>query len=322
MSNIALTRQKPGKEPSKPIGRPRKYKFDKFQDRKEDASIELGFPVSREAARNQFKGRIFQWARYYYNTHPDSRLDFGQLLHFGEIGVMEAYARFDASVGVQFNTFCDPWIRTTIRKNLHREIDPVVKTSTKEYYKALKKGFDAYENGQDPSKLSKRCSEVYYRLESGKISVEDFKNMLSKMRKRIERASELESLDMPVYSDDTKETEKDRLVSPYLDVNETSLDYELIMQRVRFRAYSLIASGKPFRTKSTRAKARVVFEQSCFKDEDDKKATFKEIAERFGVSKQSIDQIHKRLMKNLIPRLISDPIIKEAASAYIKEEQA
>lgn len=320
MSSVALREQKADKMP-KQNGGPRKYIFDKYRDRANEASAALGFPASRENARQQFEGRIAQWARFYFNTHPDSRINFGDLRHFGEIGVMEAYVRFEPSKGVQFNTYCDPWIRRSIRRNLHREIDPVVKSDTREYYKDLKKGLDAFENGDDPSELSKRSGEVYYKLKSGKVTVEGFRTMLSEMKKAIDKASELESLDAPVSSDDDDSpTKKDNIVSPYLDVNETFSDYETIMQRIRFHAYSLIESGKVFRKDEMRAKAAVVFEERCFRDEDEK-TNQGEIAEKFNVSRQSIQQVETKLMKHLMPRLLMDPIIREAASAYLDKEQ-
>ena len=316
MSSVALTRAKPEKKPSKPIGRPRKYKFDKFRDRADEASVELGFPASMEVARKQFRRRIGQWARFYYNTHPNSRVEFNHLFHFGEIGVMEGYARFDPSLGVQFNTFCDPWIRTTIRNNLYAEVNPIIKSSTKEYYQVLRKGLEAYENGEDPSKLPERLKEVYQKLESGKISVEQFRDKLREMGKRIEKACEPEFLDAPFHSKDDTLTKKDIVVSPYLAVDDPD-DYEVIMNIVRSHAYSLIDSGKIFKSEKVRAKARVVFERRCFKDRADEIPTLKEIGDWLGVSDKRIGQIQKKLMEKLIPRLISDPIIKEAASAYL-----
>jgi len=315
MSTVALTRAKPEKKPSR-SGRYRRYKFDKYRDRADEASAELGFPPTMEAARRQFRKRISQWARFYYNTYPDTRLDFKQLFHFGEIGVMEGYARFDPSMGVQFNTFCDPWIRTTIRINLDAEVNPIVKSSTKEYYKALKKGLDAYENGEDPSKLQKHSREIYQKLESGKISVEDFRHKLRDIRKIIEKACELDFLDEPLFSEDDAATKKDAVVSPYLNVDDTT-DYESIFDIVRSHAYSLIDSDELFKRESSRAKARVVFEQRCFRDDDEKKVTLDEIAEWFNVSRQCISQIQDRLEKRLIPRLLSDPVINEAKSAYL-----
>lgn len=303
--------RKPTKKPNKSL----KYEVESFHDRK--AVPSLGFPGTMEAAIKQERGSVLYWAKAYRKKGKKRRILMDELIHIGNIGVLEAYARFDPSEGNRFTTYCNGWIRAEIEHSIRRG-HPMLTMSAISGYKDYRDGFNAYKNKIDPDTLRKDSRKIFNKLESGKITVEVARKWLRERRIDIRNATCIRSLDEPLFSDGSVRL-IDVIVSPY-KINETALDYKIIKERIRLHFESALdGNGKRlFRDEKTAEKARFIFERRCFKDEEeDKIPDSAEIAAKFGVSRQSINQIQEKLMKALMPLVLSDPVILEAKSVYL-----
>jgi len=316
MSTAALTRAKPESTPSM-LGRPKKYRHNEFRNRR--PLKRLGFPGTIEEAIEGQTPFVLGWARFYYYAKHTGYLTMDDLIYFGKIGAAKAYVRFRPEEGCQFTTFANYWIRAEIRRNIEIENRSMISISAGATLKRYKKGLNTYLKDEDPKSLNKYSKDVYERLKSGKLTVEEAREWIENRRLEIRNASDMKYLDEAVDSEDPKSMLKGDFIVSDCQVEDPSY-HDMLMERIYQKAYSMIYSGTVFKTEKSMIKARIILEHKCFREDCEDGITFQELGELFDVSKQRMEQVHKKLMEALIPKLREDPVIREAASNYFTIE--
>ncbi len=276
---------------------------------------DLRFPATTKEAIKQMNGMIIFFSEEFIDKANKCQLTRNDLLHFGRLGVLEAYARFDPSKGIQFSTYCGWWIRAKIRRNVDRERKNMLSFSAESIYKDRLAAYYVYKEKGDPSRLTKFARKTYDELKSGRRSVKKTEKWLFRRELDLKNANEPISLEEPMCPDSDL-CLRDMVKSPN-GVDETAYDLEVLVGRILYQLESVIrARWDDPEEEAMRERARVIFTKRTMLDEDTGALKLAELAELFDITKERVRQVELTLLQDIIPRLNADPVVREYLDYY------
>ncbi len=207
------------------------------------------------------------------------------IIQEGNIGLMQAVKRFDPYRGVKLSTYAAWWIRAYILRfilNNWRLVKlSTTQTQRKLFFNLNREKQRLHSLGVDPT-----SAELAASLDVAEHEVIEMDRRLS--------GNDL-SLDAPVGDSDGRPTSRmDLMVSGDASIDETLASEELGgMVRDRLRAFEKTLSGKDV----------AIFRERLVADEP---ATLQDIGDRYGISRERVRQIEKRLQDRLRVFLASE----------------
>ncbi len=302
------------KEQEKPAPGRRGYGRNmKFANR--EPVPDLKFPATTQEAIKQMNGMIMFFSEEFVDKAYKCHLTRDDIVHFGRLGVLEAYARFDPSKQIQFSTYCGWWIRAKMRRNVEREKKNMLSFSAESIYKDCLAAYYTYKEKGDPSRLTSNARKTYDELKSGRRSAEKTEKWLFRRELDLTNANEPISLEEPLCPDSDL-CLNDVVKSP-TGVNETAYDFEILEERILHHLKSVISArwGSP-EEETMGERARVIFTKRTMLDEDTGALKLSELAELFNITKERVRQLELILLQDIIPKLNADPVVREYLDYY------
>ncbi len=271
---------------------------------------ELGFPSSIEEAISQNGDIIGNWVRRLSSWGRRYGFSWQDLEHFGRTGLARAYMRFEPERGVDFRAYCGNFIGRTIQREVMRDAKGMLSFNAVERYESTADALDCYENGGDPGLLPKLARNKYDLLASGEITAKQVDAWLSRAAGQIHNAAQPKSLDAPVARGvDTPLGESSKL--PCGSFNTEGYDMERLRQRVEFHLNYVLVTNSSW-NETTKGRARKIFSSLWLSE---KPLNGAELAEMFWLTRERVRQLDARVMAEMVPRLLSDPLVSEFVSA-------
>ena len=280
-----------------------------FRDRKPVPM--LGFPGSIEEAIEQNERIIGGWVRRLYGWGKACGFSWQDLEHFGRLGVAKAYMRFDPLKFVYFERYCGNWVGRTIQREIMRDAKKMLSFNAVEKYESMADALDCYENKGNPDLLPKLARNEYDMLVSGEKTVEQAKEWLYEMERHI-RNARAKSLDAPARNGmDAKLGDSAKLPCSSIDTDEC--DIERLRARMEFHFNYVFVTNERWDA-TTKGRARKIFSSIWLSDNP---MNGEELAELFWITRERVRQLDARVMAEIIPHLLADPLISEFVQAKI-----
>ncbi|NYZ77345.1 hypothetical protein H0O02_03450 [Candidatus Micrarchaeota archaeon] len=305
-------------EPITDARKSKRCKYGKIEFRDREPIPELNFPGTRAAAVKQMERLIKKKSNQYYFEAKDCYLTPKDLLHFGQIGVLEAHARFRKSKKVMFHTYCDWWIRAIVRRNINME--KLGTPSFRDYisYKMYKNAIDAYQRGRGTASLTKREKELLQNLKSGKLKLAKAEKILHERELALLNAGQrLPSLDARVNPKREDGYLREEMIpSPSAGTDDTSMDVAKLSGRLVMNLALVIKKrwGGPANEKF-RARARAIFWGRIMRESEDR-IPLNVLGKEFHISRERTRQVEDMLKRDFYERMKSDPLIREIAAEH------
>ena len=271
---------------------------------------ELGFPGSIEEAISQNGDIIGNWVRRLSSWGRRYGFSWQDLEHFGRTGLARAYMRFEPERGVEFRAYCGNFIGRTIQREVMRDAKGMLSFNAVERYESTADALDCYENGGDPDLLPKLARNKYDLIASGEITAKQVDAWLSRAAVQIHNAAQPKSLDAPVRKGmETPLRGSAKL--PCSSINTEEYDIERLRARMEFHFNYVFVTNTRWDA-TTKGRARKIF-SSIWLSENPMNG--EELAELFWITRERVRQLDARVMAEIVPHLLADPLISEFVQA-------
>lgn len=246
---------------------------------------ETGDPYLQEELVVKYQGLVYSLAHRIVRRLKQGT-EVEDLISDGMVGLVKAIDAFDPERGFQFSTYATPVIRGSILNGLRRLdwLPERTRTKARNFHKAVETLSQV--TGRKPSE-----EDIAAHLEISAKEVYEIIADLSSMY--------LLSLDTPLGTDDS-DTSMGDLVE---DTGFVSPDTEVEFAEERDALRESIASLDE--------RERDIIESHYFRNE-----TFESVAQRLGVSKQRVSQLHLRAVKKMRKSLGEVEISPDAMKGF------
>lgn len=250
----------------------------------------------KEAAKNRLVTSHLKLVVKHAGEAKKNRISLRELFSQGQIGLMQAFHKFELDKGARFGTYASWWIKASIKQYVRNNIAAIKMGSTpfekflfSNYYKEIEALRSESPHLPLRGLQRKICKE--YFLHQDKYNEDKALALLDGFLARM--ASKDLSLNAPVSNGDAEGSSEmiDFLVSDALRPDQI---VEKQDQTDRLRTlWSKFTSADEGQDKNRRHR---IFQERRFRDPEDM-MTLDELAEEFGISRERVRQIDEQVFK-------------------------
>ena len=262
---------------------------------------------------SEMKRAISSVAARYWRAASMLSISREDVEHFGRIGVMKAYEKYDPLKEFGFVDYCKMWMRAEILRNIWQDGGATASGTTMGRFRDFGNALEAYLEGRSPEALTRSGMETYRRLKSGELKPGDAEKELFRMQRKTLEASAPVSLFRTVKGTDDLLL-IDVLESHYPNAGGDLPGMEVLLDRI-FHHIDMIfqeadRSGISPRKLESLRKEEIVFRERWL-ERDGEIPTVKDLAERLGTTTSTVYSLESKFMRRLLPRLRRDPVLRE-----------